>query len=114
MAEPARLSDDRPMVNRPAAVAAMRGLALGAAFGKTWFFRPAEVLETALMQRWLKDGPWSWTDDTAMALSVLRILDRHGHVDQDALAAEFAVAYAADPHRCYGASMHNVLRAIGE
>jgi ADP-ribosylglycohydrolase len=102
------------MVNRSAAVAAMRGLALGDAFGETWFFRPAEVLEMALVERWLKDGPWLWTDDTAMALSVLRILDRHGHVDQDALAGEFAAAYAADPYRCYGASMHDVLRAIGE
>src|SRR5262249_44943035 len=59
-------------------------------------------------------GPWPWTDDTAMALSVLQILDRHGHVDQDALAAAFAAAYATDPYRCYGASMHDVLHAIGE
>ncbi|WP_212827769.1 ADP-ribosylglycohydrolase family protein [Polymorphospora rubra] len=92
----------------------MRGLALGDAFGETWFFRPAGTLEEALVERRLKDGPWPWTDDTAMALSLLRILDRHGHVDRDALAAEFARAYAADPYRCYGASMHDVLRAIGD
>jgi ADP-ribosylglycohydrolase len=92
----------------------MRGLGLGDAFGETWFFRSAEVLATALAQRWLKDGPWPWTDDTAMALSLLRTLDRHGRVDQDALATEFATAYAADPYRCYGASMHDVLRAIGD
>jgi len=102
------------MVNRAAAVRAMRGLALGDAFGETWFHRPAQVLETALAERWLKTGPWPWTDDTAMALSLLRILDLHGRVDQDALAAAFAHAYAADPYRCYGASMHDVLRAVGE
>jgi ADP-ribosylglycohydrolase len=61
-----------------------------------------------------QEGTVPWTDDTAMALSLLRVLDRHGHVDQDALATEFADSYAADPHRCYGASMHQVLRAIGE
>jgi ADP-ribosylglycohydrolase len=106
--------DDRFMVNRAAAVRAMQGVGLGDAFGETWFFRPAETLETALAQRWLKAAPWLWTDDTAMALSLLRTLDRHGHVEQDALATAFAETYAADPYRCYGASMHDVLRAIGD
>ena len=92
----------------------MRGLALGDAFGETWFFRPAEVLETAVVKRWLKDGPWPWTDDTAMALSLLQILDKYGRVDQDTLAAAFASAYAADPYRSYGGSMHEVLLAIGQ
>lgn len=91
----------------------MRGLALGDAFGQTWFFCPAEVLETAFARRRVNAGPWLWTDDTAMALSLLRILDRHGRVEQDALAREFAVAYKADPRRGYGPSMHQVLPAIG-
>lgn len=101
------------MVNRTAAVTATRGLALGDAFGETWFFRPAETLDEALSERQLGEAPWPWTDDTAMALSLLRVLDRHGHVDQDALAALFADSYTADPYRGYGASMHDVLRAIG-
>ncbi len=86
---------------------------MGDAFGQTWFFCPAKVLETAMAQRQVKAGPWLWTDDTAMALSLLRILDRHGRVDQDALAWEFAIAYKADPRRGYGPSMHHVLPAIG-
>jgi ADP-ribosylglycohydrolase len=49
-----------------------------------------------------------------MAVSLLRILDEHGHVDQDALAARFASAYQADPYRGYGPSMHGVLRDIFE
>lgn len=102
------------MGNRVAAVAALRGLALGDAFGETWLLRPAAVLETALAQRWLPAGPWPWTDDTAMALSVLRVLDEHGRIDQDALAEAFATSYAADPFRSYGGSMHKVLRAIGD
>lgn len=101
------------MVNRVAAVAAMRGLALGDAFGETWLLQPADELEAALEQRRLPDGPWPWTDDTAMALSLLAVLDRHGHTDQGALAAAFAESYAADPNRSYGGSMHQVLRAFG-
>lgn len=91
----------------------MRGLALGDAFGETWLLRPAAEMEIAVVERRWNDAPWPWTDDTAMALSLLRVLDRHGHVDQDALATAFASAYAADPYRSYGPSMHQVLRAIG-
>jgi ADP-ribosylglycohydrolase len=101
------------MENRAAAVAAMHGLALGDAFGETWFFHAAEVLDTALAERRLGPGPWPWTDDTAMALSLLEILLRYGHVDQDALATAFADSYAKDPNRSYGPSMHRVLREIG-
>jgi ADP-ribosylglycohydrolase len=101
------------MENRAAAVAAMRGLALGDAFGETWFFHASEVLDEALAERWLSPGPWPWTDDTAMALSLLEILLRYGHVDQDALATAFADSYAKDPNRSYGGSMHRVLREIG-
>jgi ADP-ribosylglycohydrolase len=90
------------MVNKTAARDAIHGLALGDAYGETFFFpdRPAE-------------SPWRWTDDTAMALPLLDVLRRHGHVDQDALATAFAEAYTADPYRNYGASMHDVLQAIG-
>lgn len=91
----------------------MRGLALGDAFGESWLLRPAETMDADLAARRLADGPWPWTDDTAMALSLLRVLAQHGHVDQDTLANLFAAAYAADPFRSYGGSMHEVLRAIG-
>src|SRR4051812_7249170 len=101
------------MANR-AGAGAIRGLALGAAFGGPGLLRPAGGQEPARAGRARLPGPWSWTDDTAMALGLLRILDRHGHVDQDALAVEFAEAYAADPLRSYGGSMHEVLRAIGQ
>ncbi|WIM99821.1 ADP-ribosylglycohydrolase family protein [Actinoplanes oblitus] len=97
-----------------AAVMALRGLALGDAFGETWFFRPADQVTTAVQERRLKDGPWPWTDDTAMALSLLRVLSEHRRVEQDALAVAFAESYAADPYRSYGSSMHDVLIAIGQ
>ena len=93
-------------------MAALRGLALGDAFGETWFGRPAGYVERALAHRWLPAGPWFWTDDTAMALSLVAVLHRHGRVDQDALARRFAAAYAVDPHRKYGKSMHEVLSRV--
>jgi ADP-ribosylglycohydrolase len=98
------------MGNTAAAMAAMRGLWLGDAFGETWFRRPAEDFA----ERRLADGPWKWTDDTAMALSLLRVLVAHERVDQDVLAAEFSRAYADDPYRNYGAGMHDVLAAFGD
>jgi ADP-ribosylglycohydrolase len=96
----------RQVINEVAAVAAVRGLAMGDAFGGTWFRRRFGVDN-------LRPGPWRWTDDTAMALVLLSVLREHGTVDQDALAAGFARAYADDPHRQYGAGMHDVLAAIG-
>jgi ADP-ribosylglycohydrolase len=59
----------------------MRGLGLGDAFGETWFFRPVEVLGTALAKRWLNDGPsvtrrqfdgmGSWGNGAAMRVAPL-------------------------------------------
>ncbi|MFF5077073.1 ADP-ribosylglycohydrolase family protein [Actinoplanes sp. NPDC000266] len=93
------------MIDR--AAAALQGLAMGDAFGGTWFRR-------RFAEDNLRPGPWRWTDDTAMAIVLLRVLEDHGRVDQDALAAGFARAYAEDPYRHYGAGMHDVLAAIGE
>lgn len=95
------------------AAVSLRGLALGDAFGQRWFFRKGAEREDALSRRVTPgESPWNWTDDTAMALSVVRILHLHGHIDQDALADHFANTYVADAYRGYGPSMHGVLRAI--
>ncbi|SDM64427.1 ADP-ribosylglycohydrolase family protein [Allokutzneria albata] len=85
----------------------LRGLALGDAFGQTWFTQEGD-----LRRRRVAPGPWTWTDDTAMALALFRVLRECGRVDQDALAAEFATTYVAEPRRGYGATMHDVLTAI--
>ncbi|MFD9737146.1 ADP-ribosylglycohydrolase family protein [Umezawaea sp. NPDC059074] len=82
----------------------LRGLALGDSFGQTRFTHKTDDEAPP---------PWPWTDDTAMALCIHAVLLDHGHIDQDALATAFATEYRRDPHRHYGASMHEVLTAIG-
>ena len=91
----------------------LHGLALGDAFGETWFRISAGEAEQRQLFREVPAGPWPWTDDTAMALSLYRVLTSCGEVRQDDLARAFAGAYAADPYRGYGGSMHDVLRCIG-
>lgn len=56
--------------------------------------------------------PWRWTDDTEMACSVFHILEEHGHIDPDALAASF-VAHC-DPSRSYGPSVQEMMQAVEE
>jgi ADP-ribosylglycohydrolase len=106
-----------PVTRKPELAARARdslhGLALGDAFGQTWFRITAGEAERRLAAREMPAGPWPWTDDTAMAVSLYRILASSGTVRQDDLARAFADAYRADPYRGYGGSMHDVLRRIG-
>lgn len=55
---------------------------------------------------------WGWTDDTAMAISIVDVLARHAGIDEDALAQAFTVRYMRDPARGYGRGAHQVLAAI--
>ncbi|MER7752116.1 ADP-ribosylglycohydrolase family protein [Kitasatospora sp. NPDC097643] len=91
----------------------LQGLALGDAFGDRWFQVPLDEASAAVAGRQTRLAPWHWTDDTAMALVLLRHLTTHGEVRPDALAREFAEEYARDHARKYGPSMHRVLRGIG-
>ncbi|WP_431963221.1 ADP-ribosylglycohydrolase family protein [Actinacidiphila sp. bgisy160] len=99
----------------PAALDSLYGPAHGGAFGDRWFFTSREEREGAIAHRITPgDVPWYWTDDTAQALAPFGHLAANGvSVRQDALAAGLAGAYAADPYREYGPSMHDVLRRIG-
>ncbi|MFE2143919.1 ADP-ribosylglycohydrolase family protein [Streptomyces sp. NPDC059456] len=97
------------------ALDSLYGLAFGDAFGDRWFGVLRRDGEAALEARTPPPEPlWQWSDDTAQALVLVRELaEGGGTVDQDRLALRFAEAYAADTHRGYGASMHDVLRRIG-
>lgn len=55
---------------------------------------------------------WMWTDDTAMALSIVDVLAATGGIDPSVLAAAFARRYHADPARGYGRGAHEVLAEI--
>lgn len=91
------------------ALLSLDGLSLGDAFGETFF--TDEAAQRVRGQR-LSDGPWRWTDDTAMAVSIVETLGACGTVDQDDLAGRLAARYAEDPARGYGPAMHGVLSDI--
>ncbi|WP_406355357.1 ADP-ribosylglycohydrolase family protein [Streptomyces sp. NBC_00658] len=98
--------------NRPAARRSLEGLALGDAFGERWFplFRDRfQAYEEIRARRTPQEPEWHWTDDTAMALGVLRVLDEHGEIRQTELAQAFALGYDADQARGYGYGMHELL-----
>ena len=89
----------------------LAGLSLGDGFGEQFFGHHArEILQP---RRELPPGPWPWTDDTAMALSIVDVLDGRGGIDQDDLAGRFASRFAADPTRGYGPGTAVLLDAVG-
>lgn len=92
---------------------ALDGIALGDCFGQT-FFVPDETACQRIKNREILNDPWSFTDDTVMAIGVYRILEKYGKISQDELAKVFADNYAMDWHRGYGATAHSILRGIKE
>lgn len=99
-----------------AAARSLDGLSVGDAFGECFFSIALNPLswDMHLSTRTLPNWGWRWTDDTAMALGIVEVLERYGAIDQDALAHAFAARYAWDDRRGYGGTAHGILRAIGE
>jgi ADP-ribosylglycohydrolase len=95
------------------ALLSLAGLSVGDGFGECFFATPSDI-KSFLEHRLAPPPPWFVTDDTIMALSITRCLDRYGYVNQDALASLFAREFALEPGRGYGATAQGVLRAIGE
>lgn len=89
------------------------GLSIGDGFGDT-FFTATDTIERRLELQEPPQAPWPVTDDTMMALSIVRCLKRQGRIDQDALATEFAQEYMRDPNRGYGGMARQILCAIAE
>jgi ADP-ribosylglycohydrolase len=90
---------------------ALDGLSVGDAFGECFFGNP-ETISRRIDVRQAPPLPWSYTDDTAMALSVFQCLSEHGGIDRDRLAELFAQEYMREPRRGYGGTAHSILRAI--
>jgi ADP-ribosylglycohydrolase len=93
----------------------LQGLAVGDAFGSA-----LEAVGDALVKRVtmrlipVRQRPWRWTDDTAMGLSIVEVLEHHGTIDTDALAAAFGRRFASEPGRGYGAAAYGILHRIAE
>jgi ADP-ribosylglycohydrolase len=91
----------------------LEGLSVGDAFGET-FFMPSpqahELIEGRLVSERL---PWRWTDDTAMALSIVDVLAAAGTIDVGALGTAFTAHYLAQPWRGYGPTQE-ILCALGD
>jgi ADP-ribosylglycohydrolase len=84
---------------------------VGDAFGEQFF--SSAVWHTCLDRKSLPLPVWRYTDDTVMALSIVEILDRHGSIHQDDLAAAFQRRYEAEPRRGYGAGAAGLLMSMG-
>jgi ADP-ribosylglycohydrolase len=90
---------------------ALDGLSVGDALGQTCF-HPDNYGALLADPRATARPPWPWTDDTAMALGILEVLDRHGRIVQDDLAATFARRFDAEPLRGYGGGAIRLLGGI--
>lgn len=95
------------------ALLSLDGLSVGDGFGDL-FFTGTDTIERRLELRDPPPAPWRVTDDTAMALSIVRCLKRRGRIDQDELASAFAEEYAREPHRGYGGMARQILCAISK
>lgn len=87
------------------------GLLVGDALGSQFFGEEGDA-KRRIMGREIPDGPWGYTDDTFMALSVLDELYCHGQIDQDSLASRFSRRYIQEPARGYGAIAYEILGKI--
>jgi len=92
----------------------LAGLSIGDAFGQTLFGDPADSARRAHQRLIATHRPWRWTDDTAMALSIVEVLARHGTIDPDALAGAFARRFAEEPHRSYGQGAFSLLTRLNQ
>jgi diguanylate cyclase (GGDEF)-like protein len=103
---PAVPAETIPGTRLSRALLCLDGLSIGDALGETFFTPNAEE---DVRRRHLREGPWPWTDDTAMAVSIVETLHECGAIDQRDLARRFTARYAADPARGYGAGAHQLL-----
>lgn len=87
------------------------GLSVGDAFGERFFGNP-QTVAMRISERQIPPGPWRYTDDTEMAISVVEMLQARGEVDQDDLAHLFA--NRMEDMRGYGAGTYKLLCGVRE
>jgi ADP-ribosylglycohydrolase len=96
------------------ALGSLDGLSVGDAFGECFFSISLDPVshQQRLANRLPPGWRWLYTDDTEMAMAILEVLDEHRRIDQDELAQAFALRYAADDRRGYGAGAHQLLMRL--
>jgi len=85
------------------------GLSVGDALGERFFGPPADAARR-IEARALPTGPWRYTDDTEMAISIVEVLVKRGELDPDMLADRFAQRF--NPTRGYGGGAQKLLRSF--
>jgi ADP-ribosylglycohydrolase len=88
------------------------GLSVGDAFGSMLDGFGAQLAIRASKRMISMKRPWRWTDDTAMAISIVELLERDGRIDPDALSTAFAQRFALEPNRGYGAGAYALLTRV--
>lgn len=91
------------------ALESLDGLSTGDAFGER-FFGPVESVLRRIARREVPQTEWPYTDDTEMALSIVRVLLDHQQIHQDLLAQLFAERM--DSSRGYGQGAFKILTSI--
>jgi ADP-ribosylglycohydrolase len=95
------------------ACVSLEGLSVADAFGEQLLHSGSQARVEALSDRRTPAAKrWIWTDDTAMAFTIVEFLRTHGAIDPEALAVALAKRYAVEPARGYGRGAHEVLSAI--
>ena len=95
-----------------AARTALLGLSVGDAFGSMVDSFGSQFAHRASKRLVSMKRPWRWTDDTAMAISIVEALEQDGRIDPDSLAAAFARRFALEPGRGYGAGAYALLSRV--
>ncbi len=92
---------------------ALEGLSVADAFGEQLLHAGPHARALSLDARSAPVGRrWMWTDDTAMAISIVEVLAARNGIAPAELADAFARRYIADPARGYGRGAHEVLSEI--
>lgn len=87
------------------------GISIGDAFGDSFFGKEEEVI-SAIKHQQIPSTKWEFTDDTVMAITLYKSLEKYGEINQDFVAQQFKDNYFKDINRGYGPSMHSFFRQM--
>lgn len=90
------------------AIRSLEGVSIGDGYGAA----QGELILRSEFSIDLPPGPWRWTDDTAMAISIVENLKEHGAIEQESLATGFAKRYMDEPLRGYAGHASELLYSV--